>query len=129
MSEKIKAIRGNLQRCKEVVTWLEEHGAKDAKHQVEGSSEYKLYFVDPNGDAQCVGEKYEYLFDVEELPRWRAEKGKTYYHVTDLCNVLSNVDDYTPFDEWHHELGNYFQTREEAEEMCKQILDLFKQRQ
>lgn len=129
MSEKIKAIRGNLQRCEEVVTWLEEHGAKDAKHQVDGSCEYLLYFVDPNGDAQCIDKESEYLFDVEELPRWRAEKGKTYYIVTELCNVRSNLDDYTPYDDWHHELGNYFHTREEAEEMSKQIYDLFMQRQ
>lgn len=88
MSEKIKAVRGNEKRCEEVVTWLEEHGANNARSRVEGNCKDKMYFVDPNGDAQCVDVKFKYLFDVEELPRWRAEKGKTYYHVTDLCNVL-----------------------------------------
>lgn len=128
MSEKIKAVRGNSQRSEAVVTWLEEHGAKDAKHQVEGSYEYKMYFVDPNGDALCIDKTFEFLFDVEELPIWRAQENETYYWVSDWGLVLEKIEERTYSDEAHYKVGNYFRTKEEALEVCSKIVELLKER-
>lgn len=128
MSEKIKAVRGNSQRCEDVVTWLEDHGAKDAKHQVEGSRDYKMYFVDPNGDAQCIDENYECLFDVEELPRWRAKENDPFYCIDGTFNIAYVADCRSDTDNLLYEIGNYFQTEAEAVYYCDKFKEMLKER-
>lgn len=129
MSEKIKAIRGNEKRCEDVVTWLEEHGAKDAKHQVEGSCDDRMYFVDPNGNVECANKKFKYLFDVEELPRWRAKFDEEYWYIDDAIKVRCTTEELSRIDEDRYVGLNYFQTEGEAEEYCRRIEKILEERQ
>ena len=48
--------------------------------------------------------------------RWRAEKGKTYFSIDD-GEILNCYDYYDKKDDEIFELGNYFQTKEEAQKV------------
>ena len=54
-----------------------------------------------------------------ETIRWRAEDRCRYYLVTGCLKVGSNIDFRHTEDEERWEVGNYFQTKEEAEEAAK----------
>lgn len=85
-------------------------------------------FVKPDGKVSFLRKEYNYLFDVEQLLRWRAEKGQYYYYINDLYSVIQAYDENIAYDDNNYELGNYFQTREEAEEMRNKIINLLKER-
>lgn len=48
--------------------------------------------------------------------RWRAEDGNYYYHVDDEFIIQKEVEDYMILDNNRYNIGNYFRTKEEAEE-------------
>lgn len=63
---------------------------------------------------------------IEDLPRWRAEESESYYYV-DLSFNVRKTDDLRSYgDNNLYEAGNYFRTREAAEKIASQILDIFK---
>lgn len=51
----------------------------------------------------------------EECKRWRAEDGEPYFYVNHDAEVLPSREDLCPVDNDRHRLGNYFQTKEEAQ--------------
>lgn len=51
----------------------------------------------------------------EEYKRWRAERGETYYHISDDGEVYDDTEEYHSLDGGCYLIGNYFKTREEAE--------------
>lgn len=53
--------------------------------------------------------------------RWRAVKGKGYYYVDRPGRIGYKFDDYAPEDDWRYKTGNYFQTREQAEERVEML--------
>lgn len=53
--------------------------------------------------------------------RWKAECGKTYYHIYSDGEITSNPDISGEVSTNHYNLGNYFQTREEAEKVVEKI--------
>ena len=68
---------------------------------------------------------YDYsVIDFNNLPkrqepkRWRAEKGQRYYYI-DMCfEVSSFMEEYHNTDTKLYNLGNYFQTEKEAQELA-----------
>ena len=62
--------------------------------------------------------------------RWRAAKGEEYYYLTNSnLDIISKIEGILSLsDEYRYKIGNYFQTREEAEEYQKKIIDLLTQR-
>lgn len=120
MSEKIKAIRGSKERTKDVKQWLRAQGALMNIHTCEEPD--FLYFVRDNKSVDFLPESDAFLFDVEELPRWRAPQGKQYYYITSLYLINKIPDHYQNFNDRHYEVGNYFATLEEAEEMRNNLL-------
>ena len=67
---------------------------------------------------------YDYsVIDFNNLPkrpkRWRAEVGQRYYYVDMYFGVSSFMEEYSNVDTELYNLGNYFQTEKEAEEMKK----------
>lgn len=127
MSEKFKAVRGSEERAKEVKQWLIDHGAKHTVGYL-CNREDMLYYVGPDGYVRFLKYDYAHLFNVEKLPRWRAEKGQMYYYISGLCEVITGYDDYLGYDNNHYELGNYFKTKEEAEKFCSKMIKLFEDR-
>lgn len=63
---------------------------------------------------------------IEDLPRWRAEKGGLYYIVNNDFTTLQYKDYGERSDMVLHDVGNYFRTREAAENVASQIRDIFK---
>ena len=67
---------------------------------------------------------------VVDLPRWRAEKEESYFHVFIDPVIQMQVIHATDFryyaDEKRYQLGNYFKTEEAAERVVEQIREIFK---
>lgn len=61
--------------------------------------------------------------------RWRAAKGEKYFHISSTLNeIFSKPEQNVLMDYDCYKNGNYFQTREEAEEYRKKIIDLLTKR-
>lgn len=76
---------------------------------------------------KIVGERLAVLFDIVELPRWRAISAGLYFYVSDRGCVGSTFDA-DSIDQERFECGNYFKTKEEAELYAEKISELFKER-
>ena len=61
---------------------------------------------------------------VEKI-RWRAEKGESYWFINSEGSVTEYKEDNHPLDEKIYNFGNYFCTKEQAEEMLKRIKETF----
>ena len=82
-----------------------------------------IYLSDNNIYCYCeetinkIKEFVDYVNEEYGIPkRWRAEKGKTYFAIYD-GEILSCYDYYDKKDNEIFELGNYFQTEEEAQKI------------
>ena len=53
--------------------------------------------------------------------RWRAKKGKEYYYVGNQGSVMIDIEGDYCIDEKRHKSGNYFRTKEQAEEAAKRM--------
>ena len=65
---------------------------------------------------------------IEDLPRWRADYGNTYFYIyiLKLCLIKETKELNCCTDDNFYKLGNYFRTREAAEKVAEQIKDIFK---
>lgn len=127
MSEKIKAIRGSEERAEEVKQWLIEHGAKDF-NECKCSDANNLYYVYPNGKVTSIFGSEAFLFDVEELPHWKAEMNGVYWFIDDCGEVVHDYNNNHVDDQLRYEFGNCFRTREEAEKYRDKIIKLLEER-
>lgn len=123
MSEKIKGMYGSETRAYEVLKWLESQGAE--RCQYKGFVESNIYYVD-QGEVKMVDIKHSILFDIVELPRWRAELGGRFYFINYMGKVDFDTDLRGYADNSAYEIGNYFQTKEEAEKYTEKFHEIFK---
>lgn len=63
---------------------------------------------------------------VEENKRWRAETGGVYYYIGCFYDVFC-THDYTIGDNNYYNIGNYFQTRKQAQTVADKIKQLLKE--
>jgi len=49
--------------------------------------------------------------------RWRADNGHYFYYITSNSNITIAYDDYSSLKSSFYDLGNYFQTEEEAQKI------------
>lgn len=64
----------------------------------------------------------------QEPKRWRAEVGEFYYTITTPAFKIRNVFDiYVDSDNENFEIGNYFQTEEQAQKVAFKLKEYFKQ--
>ncbi len=64
---------------------------------------------------------------IEDLPRWRAEKGNIYYYISEnRLEVDCTSDSHGLCDDNYYNARNYFKTREAAEKVAEQIREIFK---
>lgn len=124
MSEKIKGMFGSKTRANEVLEWLKSQGAGRYPYIV-GSVESNIYYVD-QGEVRMVDRKHSVLFDIVELPRWRAESCAIYYYASDSGSVMQTRDTGHFADDDRYRLGNYFKTVEEAKPYAEKIREIFK---
>ena len=62
---------------------------------------------------------------VEKI-RWRAKDGKEYCHVGSQGNIMVDREDGHLVDKNRHEFGNYFRTKEQAEEAAKRMKEVLR---
>lgn len=122
MSEKIKGMFGSETRASEVREWLESQGAEN--HQFYGNEENTIYYV-YQGHVKVAYKDFYILFDIVELPRWRAKEGKRYYYASDWGFAESTIDDMDEIDNERYKCGNYFETEEEARPFAKKIREIW----
>ena len=78
---------------------------------------------------------YDYsVIDFNNLPkrqepkRWRAKKGEFYYTITTPVFIIGHyLDVYVDSDNENFKTGNYFQTKEQAQEVVDELQEYFKQ--
>lgn len=58
--------------------------------------------------------------------RWRAKKGKEYYYVGNQGSVMIDIEGDYCIDEKRHKSGNYFRTKEQAEEAAKRMEEVLR---
>ena len=63
---------------------------------------------------------------IEDLPRWRASRGESYYLISSTLTIDYQFEKWHPVDVERYSVGNYFRTREAAEKVAEQIRDIFK---
>lgn len=77
---------------------------------------------------------YDYInIDFRNLPQrqksklWRGEHSEVYYYVDVTFNVTNTIDIRKSMDNQLYSIGNYFQTREDAQRIANRLLQVFKQ--
>ena len=63
---------------------------------------------------------------IEDIPRWRAKRGRLYYFIAMDSIVLHAEETFNEVDWYRYNFGNYFKTREAAEKVACQIREIFK---
>ena len=58
--------------------------------------------------------------------RWRAKKGKEYYYVGNQGSVMIDIEGDYCIDEKRYKSGNYFRTKEQAEEAAKRMEEVLR---
>lgn len=90
---------------------------------------------DGYGTLECMAKAYSELKGleipevegVEEIPQpWRAERGNIYYTVDSCGEVLFFTDNMCDPDDMLYNSGNYYKTKERAEEVAYKIKLIFK---
>lgn len=130
MSEKIKGIIGSKTRAKEVLKWLIEQGAEpDSVELLGGDTCNTIYYVNKRKQATWVNAIHSELFNIVELPRWRAEtKRGIYYFIDSTGHADLSYEEFDEVDDERYEFGNYFKTKEEAELYAKKVHEIFKKK-
>lgn len=130
---KLKVVRGNAKRGNDVIKLLEGIGGIN-KSNCKGKNDAAFYYISKRGVICCTDDNSMFFngFELEilELPepkRWRAETYGNYWFIAEEdFDVLECRDTNTIIDISRYECGNYFKTKEEAEEMADKIKELFR---
>lgn len=64
--------------------------------------------------------------DEPKTKRWRAKKGEQYWYLNYVCECFEANDDRCFYDDNCYNIGNYFRTKEEAEEMAVKFKQMLK---
>lgn len=127
MSKKVKGIFGSKERANEVLQWLIAQGAESASVKLlAGDTCNTIYYVNKRKQATWVNAIHSELFDIVELPKWRAKVGGRYYFINYIGKVDFDTDLRGYADNSAYEIGNYFKTKEEAEKYIEKFHEIFK---
>ena len=59
----------------------------------------------------------ENVLEIERPKRWRAEDFKNYYYINNASDICDSTEEKCDIDNERYELGNYFQTEEQAQKI------------
>ena len=77
-----------------------------------------------NADSVTLKVENGFVVASYKPKRWRAEYDEGYYYIEDV-EVKTFVEKYDELDYKLYDIGNYFRTREQAEEVAKEIREIF----
>ena len=75
-------------------------------------------------DTNACFDVYHRIETEEEVPRWRAEHGGKYYFAA-IIDVLTAIEEDGISDNLLYKSGNYFQTKEQAQEYLNHCKTFF----
>lgn len=96
------------------------HYIKDTEYYA-CTSGYYQYCIPYEGNEHLLG-----TTDSPQPKRWRAEKGEYYYYINSFLRVDKCRDDYDCDDDNSYNIGIYFRTEEEAQEMADKFKAMLK---
>lgn len=84
-----------------------------------GDEKYdNLIFTVPKGDIDLFLEKINCINEKYGIPkRWRAKDFKKYYYINSVSDICTSTEEKQNLDNERYDLGNYFQTEEEAQKV------------
>ena len=77
-----------------------------------------------NADSVTLKVENGFVVASYKTKRWRADYNEEYYYIEDV-KVKTFVEKYDELDYKLYDIGNYFRTREQAEEVAKEIREIF----
>ena len=77
-----------------------------------------------NADSVTLKVENGFVVASYKPKRWRADYNEEYYYIEDV-EVKTFVEKYDELDYKLYDIGNYFRTREQAEEVAKEIRAIF----
>ena len=81
-----------------------------------------LPFAVPTSDIELLKEKAKAINEKYGIKkRWRAERGEEYYYINFQLKILFDEEDFAEIDEERYDIGNYFETKREAQEYAEYI--------
>lgn len=129
--ERIKGIRGCYNQSEKVYDWLVNHGWKigsNAFTRDDFWDETKVYYIIDGILYIATSNSHVIkLLDVEEILPWRADRGDTYYFVSDWLDVCEEEEQYYGKDERRWKSRNYFKNEEDAMAFLEKILAVRKE--
>lgn len=72
--------------------------------------------------VKILENKYNELKDKPKNVRWRAEKDERYYLLSNEGSIGHNFEDSRPYNNFQYNVGNYFKTKEEAEQYKSNLI-------
>jgi len=64
------------------------------------------------------------MFDGQNVVRWRADVNKDYFYTTNSAEIINAIDNRCMSSNLRYSIGNYFPTKEMAEEFQKKYIEL-----
>lgn len=130
-SDNEKKIKGVIvsseTKFHELISWLKSQGAVESSLvTLVTVVRSAIYYVNKQGQAMYTDKIHADLFDIVELPRWRAKYDEEYYFVSDRGDICGDSDKREALDNDRFDLGNYFKTLEEAAVVAKKVREIFK---
>ena len=100
--------------------WAPEDSKDNNKLYIQGkdeSEDSRIFLVDKK-DLKKILEKVNKINEKYGIPkRWRAEIGKKHFSILSTGGVGSFSEYYDKFDNDRYDLGNYFETKEQAQKV------------
>lgn len=101
-------------------------GINDYKYT--GNSEFNIYYISPDNNFIVLASSnspfgsYVKATAEEIKPlRWRAARDRAYYTIESTITVIESIEYGDRYDDDRYKCGNYFRTREEAQEIAEKI--------
>ena len=104
-------------------------GCLTPKDWFESEGKFEMWNGGWNGGGSSISayEIYHRIETEEEVPRWRAELSGVYYRANVFLQIVSVTENRCILDEIAFDSGNYFQTKEQAQEYidhCKKFFEI-----
>lgn len=128
MSGKLKGVIVSSEtKFRELIYWLRSQGAVESSLvTLVTVAKSAIYYVNKQGQVMYTDKIHADLFDIVDLPEWRALKGERYYYISDRGHVSPAIEAGEVNDNCRYEIGNYFETFKEAKPYAKKIREIFK---
>ena len=109
---------GEYDGCRELYNCIDVQEKRIKSRMIMLVKQGSFHKITPE-ELQAEFEKLGYVYDFEthtaSKKRWRAKKGCEYFFFSNLLEIYTDKDIYANLDDQRYDVGNYFQTKSDAE--------------